>query len=132
MSIKQRAMRIQFTQVHPVLPCKDVTAAVAFYCNRLGFTLRGQDSAENPRYAVVNRDQVELHLQWHDPATFDHTVEKPMLRFPVADIDRLFIEYEAKDVFHAQTALRNTAWGTREFAFYDPNMNGLTFYTTDQ
>ena len=25
-------------------------------------------------------------------------------------------------------AMRDTPWGTREFAFYDPDRNGLTFY----
>jgi hypothetical protein len=29
--------------------------------------------------------------------------------------------------FHAMTALRDTPWGTREFAFYDLNGNALFF-----
>ena len=115
-----------FQAVHPVLPSKDVAAAVAFYVQRLGFALLFQD-AEDPRYVGVGRDQVELHLQWHDPEEWS-AVERPMLRFVVADVETLFEEYRTQDVFHSGTAIRDTPWGTREFAFYDRDGNGLTFY----
>jgi uncharacterized glyoxalase superfamily protein PhnB len=52
----------------------------------------------------------------------------PHLRIVVPSIQDLFDEYKTKGVFHENTALRNTPWGTREFAFYDPYNNGLTFY----
>jgi uncharacterized glyoxalase superfamily protein PhnB len=51
-----------------------------------------------------------------------------MLRCAVSDVDALFEEYQDKGVFHARTTLRDTDWGTREFAFFDPDRNGLTFY----
>ena len=40
----------------------------------------------------------------------------------------LIAEYQDKQVFHDLTRLADTPWGTREFAFYDPDGNGLTFY----
>lgn len=55
-------------------------------------------------------------------------MEKLALRFVVEDVDGLFAEYQDKGVFHARTALENTEWGTREFAFYDADGNGLFFY----
>jgi hypothetical protein len=48
----------------------------------------------------------------------------------IDDVDALFHEFSDKNVFHARTALRDTAWGTREFAFYDADGNGLIFYRT--
>ncbi len=51
-----------------------------------------------------------------------------MIRFLVADVDALHDELKSKGVFHKNTALRDTPWGTREFAFYDLDQNGLTFY----
>ena len=60
--------RAKLKAVNPVLPSKDVSAAIEFYVTRLGFKLRGQDSSSNPQYAVVGRDKVEVHIQWHDPA----------------------------------------------------------------
>lgn len=113
--------------VHPVLPSQDVTAAIEYYTKRLGFTLRGQDSPDTPRYAVIERDDVQLHLQWHDPAEWN-AVERPSLRIVAAGLDDLFAEYETKNIFQKSTTIRETPWGTREFAFFDGDSNGLTFY----
>ena len=51
-----------------------------------------------------------------------------MLRFVVPDVEDLFEEYTEQDVLHEGTVLWETPWGTKEFAFYDPDQNGLTFY----
>lgn len=119
--------RAKLQAVNPVLPSRDVRAAIDFYTTRFGFTLAFQDSPDEPRYAALVRDNVELDVQWHDPAEWER-VERSMLRFVVSDVDALFDEYKDKDVFHDGTALRNTAWGTREFSLLDPDRNGLTFY----
>lgn len=118
----------RFVELNPVLPCRDVAEAIHYYVDKLGFRLLFQDRAENPTYAGIGRDGLALHLQWHDPATFDTAVDKLALRFVIEDVDALFDEYKEKGVFHEETALRNTDWGTREFAFYDLNSNGLFFY----
>ncbi len=114
-------------QVQPVLPTRDVSAAIGYYVGRLGFELAFADSTEDPGYAGVRRGGAEVHLQWHEAEEWER-VERPSLRFVVQDVDALFDEYATADVFHDSTALRDTAWGTREFAFYDLDMNGLTFY----
>lgn len=100
--------------------------AIEFY-KTLDFRLSFQDSMGDPRYAGVVRDRVEIHLQWHDAKEWA-AVERPMLRFRVSDVDGLFQEFETKGVFHPDTAVRDTPWNTREFAFYDCDKNGLTFY----
>ena len=115
-----------FKEVNPVLPSQNVALAVEFYVKKLGFSLAFQDSDE-PKYAGVERDDVKIHLQWHAAEEWD-LADRPMLRFLVADVDALFDEYKDKGVFHANTALRDTPWGTREFAFFDGDKNGLTFY----
>ena len=51
-----------------------------------------------------------------------------MLRIVTQNIESLFQEYGDKNIFNPHTLLRETAWGTKEFAFYDPFKNGLTFY----
>jgi hypothetical protein len=78
-------------------------------------------------YAGIRRDAIEIHLQWHQEENWKQ-MNASSLRFKIEYIDALFSEYKAQDVFHEQTRLRKTDWGTEEFAFYDPNMNGLTFY----
>jgi uncharacterized glyoxalase superfamily protein PhnB len=51
-----------------------------------------------------------------------------MIRLLVDDVDTLFEECRDKGVYHDRTALHDTTWGTREFAFYDSDGNGLIFY----
>lgn len=114
-------------EIQPVLPSKNVSKAIEYYMNRLGFRLVFQDRDPDPMYAGVGRDAIELHLQWHDPKEWQ-AVERPQLRIVVQDVVGLFEEYRGQGVFHAGTALRKTAWGTEEFAFYDPDGNGLVFY----
>lgn len=53
-------------EIHPVLPVKDVSLALKFYVERLGFALAFADDKKNLTYAGVRRDNVEIHLQWHD------------------------------------------------------------------
>jgi catechol 2,3-dioxygenase-like lactoylglutathione lyase family enzyme len=115
-------------QIHPVLPVKNVFEALDFYVNRLGFKIAFADDSKEPTYAGVIRDGIEIHLQWHDEKEWEAKSDRPMLRIVTEHIDALYEELTKKDVFHAHTLLRETAWGTREFAFYDPFMNGLTFY----
>ena len=112
--------------MQPVLGVRDVAASADWYVHRLGFTLAFH-ARGHPAYAVLTRDDVELHLQWSDPAETSAD-DRPMLRFLVEDVEALLAEFKPKGVFHEQTALRDTPWGTREFAFYDPDRNGLTFY----
>ena len=119
----------KFEAVNPVLQSKDVAKAINFYTQKLGFRLVGQDNPDDPKYAVIVRDSVELHIQWHDIAHFaDEHVDRPMLRFVIPEIELLYEEYAGKGLFHDGTELRQTPWGTKEFAFFDPDMNGLTFY----
>lgn len=120
-------MTTQFITINPVLPVRNVAKAIAQYVEKLGFTLLFQDDPDNPMYAGVKRDNVELHLQWHDESTFD-VVDQLNLRFVINDIDALYAEYQPSGLFHNNTQLRTTPWGTKEFAFYDIDGNGLTFY----
>ncbi|MGB5274018.1 MAG: glyoxalase/bleomycin resistance/extradiol dioxygenase family protein, partial [Flavobacteriaceae bacterium] len=76
----------------------------------------------------ILRDGIEIHLQWHEVMEWEVAIDRPMLRIVTQHIEALFEEFRDMEVFHAQTALRKTSWGTLEFAFYDPFQNGLTFY----
>lgn len=122
------AKHAELSDVIPVLPARDVSEAVQFYIERLGFEPLFQDSDDRPQYAGIRRGPVELHLQFQFGKDFEAgTAGQAMLRLVVDDPDVLFEEYEDKDVFHEGTQLRDTSWGTREFAFWDLNHNGLTF-----
>lgn len=117
-----------FRETHPILGTRDIERALKFYIERLGFQLAFRDSLTDTNYAGLRRDAVELHMQFQ----YEHEMSTMRLRFLVEDPDALFAEYQDKDVFHQGTRLADTPWGTREFAFYDPDGNGLTFYRNRQ
>jgi uncharacterized glyoxalase superfamily protein PhnB len=120
--------RAEMAYVIPVLPARNVTEAVRFYVDRLGFELRFTDRDENTEYAGVRRGGIVLHLQTQFEKDFQAgTAGQCMLRLVVDDPDALFEEYRDKGVFNAWTKLSDTPWKTREFAFFDLNGNGLTF-----
>jgi catechol 2,3-dioxygenase-like lactoylglutathione lyase family enzyme len=123
----EETMSPRLEQVHPVLMSRDVRAAVRFY-ERLGFIQTFCDVPDDPKYAGVRRDGVELHLQWHDPLEWEPGKDRPNYRFVVRDVDGLFEEFMTKQVIDAGTKLRDTPWGTREFHVRDLDMNGLQFY----
>ncbi|WP_204345607.1 glyoxalase superfamily protein [Psychroserpens algicola] len=115
-------------QIHPVLPVRDVTKALNYYVEKLGFKHAFSDHTDKPTYGGVVRDNIEIHLQWHDEKDWIEGMDSVLLRIYVDEVDLLFEEYKTQNVFHDNTALRNTAWETREFGFYDNDKNGLIFY----
>lgn len=113
---------------------RDVHESVQFY-RGLGFTLSFLDSADAPRYAVVTREGVTLHLQWADASQWMHAGDRPAYRFWVSDVDALHDEFAASGRIVATggpaspwAAPADTPWGTREFHLRDPGDNSLQFY----
>jgi catechol 2,3-dioxygenase-like lactoylglutathione lyase family enzyme len=115
---------IQFNVVHPILGTRDIEKALAFYTEKLGFILAFRDGATPTNYAGLKRDNIELHFQFQ----YEHEMSTTRLRFLIADPDALFAEYQHKGIIPEGKIIANTPWRTREFAFYDPDGNGLTFY----
>lgn len=124
----------QLLAVHPVLAARDVMQSVAFY-RALGFTLAFRDAPDEPRYAAVVREGVELHLQWADAGQWAHPTDRPVYRVLVSDVDALHREFVASGGVNDASrqaspwaAPADTPWGTREFHLRDPAQNGLQFY----
>lgn len=121
-------MKGYLKQIHPVLPVKNVTEAIQYYTQKLGFKLGFVDEEIDPKYGGVQRDGIEIHLQWHDCKEWEIDIDRPLLRIYVDSVDSLYDEYKMKTVFHNNTSLKDTPWKTREFGFYDVFGNGLVFY----
>lgn len=124
--MSDRSLKARLETVHPVLMVTDVPASVQFY-QRLGFELAFVDSQDDPRYAGVRRDRVELHLQWHDAKELSPG-DRPTYRFVVPHIDELAAEFASGGFALDRTEVSDTGWGTREFHVRDPDRNGLQFY----
>ncbi len=127
-------MTVRIEAVHPVLMSRNVAVSVRFYA-QLGFHVTFQDDPVQPRYAAVKRDDVELHLQWHDAHQWAHPVDRSTYRFVVSDVDACYAELASTpaldEVLRSDSPWRcpgDTPWGTREFHVRDPDGNGLQFY----
>jgi uncharacterized glyoxalase superfamily protein PhnB len=120
-------MRPRIDAVQPVLMSRDVAASIRFY-EQLGFVRVFGGPPENPRYAGVQRDGAELHLQWHDATEWKRTGDRPTYRFVVADVDGLYQEFRDAGILENIKPVAETTWGTREFHVRDPDGNGLQFY----
>jgi catechol 2,3-dioxygenase-like lactoylglutathione lyase family enzyme len=105
---------VEFERVSPVIPVRDLDAAVDRY-RRLGFTTEVEDG---PRYGFVERGAVSLHLiEWgdHDPArTGAH------IYLYVSDAGGVYDEWSGAGVEGELGDLFDAPYGLREFAFRDP------------
>jgi catechol 2,3-dioxygenase-like lactoylglutathione lyase family enzyme len=124
-------MPTEITSVNPVLMARDVAVSLEFFA-RLGFEVAFQDSSANPRYVVIRRGPVELHLQWADASQWAHAGDRPVYRFPTPDLDALYAELVATGAIDPgaggkYAAPAPTPWGTREFHVRDPGGSILQF-----
>jgi catechol 2,3-dioxygenase-like lactoylglutathione lyase family enzyme len=125
----------------PAMPVQDITAAVAFYNEKLGFPAVHTDTD----FAIVMRDAVELHLwaasdeSWRTAPGEPHPVRSgaesfiagtASCRIQADEVDDLYAEYAAAQVLHPTDhgSPVETEWGTREFAALDLEGNLLTFF----
>ncbi|GGM57579.1 hypothetical protein GCM10011608_48070 [Micromonospora sonchi] len=110
------AEEISFDRVAPVVPVRDLDAALDRY-RRLGFAVRAYGGGE--RYGFVERGHVSLHLtEWaeHDPARTASAVY-----LYVSNADALHATWAAAGVEGRLGDPRDTPYGLREFAFVDPD-----------
>ena len=105
-----------FDEVAPVIPVRDLDAALARY-RRLGFEAFAYESGE--RYGFANRGAVSLHLsEWenHDP-----TRSAAVIYFYVSDADAVHEEWAQSGVDGRLGRPSDTPYRIREFAYVDPD-----------
>jgi hypothetical protein len=105
---------ISFTEVAPVVPVRDLDAALERY-RRLGFAARAYDGPQ--RYGFVERGAVSIHLsEWseHDPLRTGAVVY-----LYVSDADAVHAEWAASGVEGRFVEPADTPYGLREFTYVD-------------
>jgi uncharacterized glyoxalase superfamily protein PhnB len=110
----------------PLLHVSNSAAAVAFYCDKLGFKLQFQHRPEgaeaDPCYMGISRDAVWMHLSSFSGDGVAGNVANLM----VDDVDTLHKEFVAKGV-RIDLAPTDQSWGTREMYVKDADGNCLRF-----
>ena len=104
----------------PILPCRSMSATVAFY-RRLGF--EGGPHAFNSDYAIFRRGAVELHFFTHKGLVPAESSAGCYIR--VMDVESIYRSFSSSPLPHAgiprMDSLEDKPWGLREFAVVDPH-----------
>ena len=105
----------------PVLPSSDIKRDIAWYRDKAGFDLCFGDD----KYVGMGRGAIEIHLQWHADTEDDPLMGGSVVRIFVSNIRPYFEEFILRNTIEKEKLKLNTAWGTNEFGFYDPNGNAI-------
>ncbi len=114
----------QYDLAIPTLPCRSVSATVAFY-KRLGF--EGGAHEFNNQYAILQRGTVELHFFAHNELVPANSHAGCYIR--VMDVDGVYRAFSASQLprtgIPRMDMLEDKPWGLREFAIVDIDGNLL-------
>ena len=116
-------MKTNFIEVSPVLPSQDIDRDVDWYEKQVGFTLLQKDSM----YAVLRRETVCIHLQWHADTVEDPLLGGSVIKIFVKNLMPIFNELVERGTVTQDKLRLQTAWKTNEFGFYDLNKNAIFF-----
>jgi hypothetical protein len=119
-------MTTEFLNMIPVLPSQNIERDVKWYAERTGFA----PLFANEMYAVMMRENMILHLQWHADTNDDPLLGGSVVRIRVKNIEPLFTEFVKRKTVKLEDFRTQTAWATNEFGFYDLNRNAI-FITED-
>ncbi len=114
-------MPIEILGIIPVLPSADIERDLAWYKEKTGFEARYADRM----YAVLCRDGICIHLQWHADTKTDPLLGGSVIRIDVKNIKPLFDEFVQRGTVAQDAFKANTPWGTNEFGFFDLNHNAI-------
>lgn len=113
-----------------ILDVRNLDRALAYYCEQLGFALDFRNAQAPDNYAGIRRGNVLLHMQWPSADAFRQgTAGHLRVRIDLDDPDALYAEYRERGVIGLGPQPEDTSWGTREFAFRDPDGNHLAFFS---
>jgi len=108
--------------VCPVLSTSDLERDIKWYEKYVGFSLNYMEEG----YAVLKRENLWIHLQWHYGNEED-PVYGSVAKIFVNDIHLILEEMVNRGTVTKDKLRLNTPWNTHEFGFYDINKNAIFF-----
>lgn len=112
-----------FHNLIPVLPSQDIARDEAWYQEKLGL----KTYFANEMYAVMYRDEIVIHLQWHADTPEDPLLGGSVIRIVTKDIYPLFREMVERGTVKTDALREHTDWQTHEFGCFDLNRNAIFF-----
>lgn len=76
-------------------------------------------------YAVLKRENLSIHLQWHANTKEDPLLGGSVIKIFVQNIKPIFEEFVKRETITPEKLQLKTAWNTNEFGFYDLNNNAI-------
>jgi len=116
-------MKTELLKIFPVLPSQDIDRDVNWYEKHLGFQLVHKDNM----YAVIKRENLCIHLQWHADTADDPLLGGSVIRIFVKNLKPIFNEFVDRGTVKKEKLRLNTPWNTNEFGLYDLNKNAIFF-----
>lgn len=114
-------MNATFLHAIPVLPTADMARDIRWYQEKMGLQVHFSDKM----YAVLYRDNLILHLQWHADTVDDPLPGGSVVRILVRNIQPLFEEFVKRGAVEPDKLRTDTPWKTNEFGFFDLNQNAI-------
>lgn len=114
-------METELLEISPVLPSQDIERDVRWYEKFLGFELLQKDEM----YAVMRREKLCIHLQWHADTEDDPLLGGSVIKIFVKNLQPIFKEFLDRGTVKPEKLRLNTPWNTNEFGFYDLNKNAI-------
>lgn len=108
----------------PFLVVSDVSAAIAFYADRLGFEASFKQPDDKPFFAILQRGGAMLFVKSGEAAPQPNSTRDPEMRWDAycytPDPDALAAEFDQCGV-NFSTPLKDTTDGLRGFEITDPD-----------
>ncbi|MCG2615727.1 hypothetical protein LZZ85_15615 [Terrimonas sp. NA20] len=114
-------METTFLHTVPVFPSQDIIRDVQWYQEKMGMSVYFADNM----YAVLYRENLILHLQWHADTADDPLLGGSVVRILVKNIQPIFEEFQERGCITADKLRVDTPWNTTEFGFFDLNSNAI-------
>ena len=114
-------MNSELVKLIPVIPSENIDRDTAWYERQCGFRAFFTD----PMYAVMYREDLVLHLQWHADTEDDPLLGGSVVKVQVRNIGPIFEEFVERGTVGVDAMKMATPWGTNEFGFYDLNKNAI-------
>jgi hypothetical protein len=114
-------METQFIHTIPVLPSQDISRDTKWYQEKMGMQIYFADKM----YAVIYRENMVLHLQWHADTPDDPLLAGSVVRVLMRNIQPYFEELQERGCVTADKLRMNTPWNTNEFGFFDLTGNAI-------